>query len=85
MGVDVQDATAEHSRYKRRWKLAVNMSQTNIGGATRERAGNTEATTGTGMASLLLGYPNSVSIAPAVIPLSVPLEILRRFVQDDFR
>jgi hypothetical protein len=61
-------------------------TQTNIGsGNTGTVLGIPNATTGTGFASLLLGYPNGVSIAPAVIPYQYRWKYFAGFLQDDWR
>jgi hypothetical protein len=65
---------------------SFNQSLTNIGaGNTGTVLGIPNATTGTGLASILLGYPNSVSIAPAVIPYQYRWKYYAGFVQDDFK
>ncbi len=65
---------------------SFNQSQTNIGSAnTQTVLGIPNATTGTGLASILLGYPNSVSIAPAVIPYQYRWKYMAGFIQDDFK
>jgi hypothetical protein len=61
-------------------------AQTNIGsGNTQTVLGIPNATTGTSFASLLLGYPNSVSIAPAVIPYQYRWKYWAGFLQDDWK
>jgi hypothetical protein len=61
-------------------------SETNIGsGNTSTVLGIPNATTGTSFASLLLGYPSSVSIAPAVIPYQYRWKYWAGFLQDDWR
>jgi hypothetical protein len=63
-----------------------NRSLTNIGsGNTLSTIGIANATTGTGLASLLLGYPSSISIAPAVIPYQYRWRYYAGFVQDDWK
>ncbi|MCU1263107.1 MAG: Cna domain protein, partial [Bryobacterales bacterium] len=65
---------------------SFNQSQTNIGsGNTGTVLGIPNATTGTGLASILLGYPNSVSIAPAVIPYQYRWKYKAFFLQDDYK
>lgn len=65
---------------------SFNQSQTNIGaGTTATVLGIPNATTGGGFASLLLGYPNSISIAPAVIPYQYRWKYLAGFWQDDLK
>ncbi len=60
--------------------------QTNIGsGNTLNTVGIANATTGTGLASLLLGYPSGISIAPAVIPYQYRWKYYAGFVQDDWK
>jgi hypothetical protein len=65
---------------------SFNMSQTNMGsGTTAAVVGIANATTGAGFASLLLGYPNNVSLAPAVIPYQYRWKYIAGFLQDDFK
>ncbi len=65
---------------------SFNQSQTNIvSGNTTTVLGIPNATTGSGLASILLGYPNSVSIAPAVIPYQYRWKYYAGFVEDDIR
>lgn len=66
------------------WQFTASM--TNIGsGNTATVLGIPNAQTGMGMASLLLGYPNSVTMAPAVIPYQYRWKYYAGFFQDDFR
>jgi Carboxypeptidase regulatory-like domain len=61
-------------------------AQTNIGsGNTTTVLGIPNATTGMSFASILLGYPNSVSIAPAVIPYQYRWKYYAGFLQDDIK
>ncbi len=87
LGVDVQapqQNIVDYNNVGGTWSF--NMSQTNIGaGNTGTVLGIPNATTGTGFASLLLGYPNSVNIAPAVIPYQYRWKYYAGFVQDDFK
>jgi hypothetical protein len=63
-----------------------NSSMTNIGsGNTTTVLGIPNAQTGLGMASLLLAFPNSVTMAPAVIPYQYRWKYYAGFVQDDFK
>lgn len=65
---------------------SFNSGMTNIGSAnTTTVLGIPNAQTGLGMASLLLGYPNSVSMAPAVIPYQYRWKYFAGFFQDDFK
>ncbi|HXB69791.1 MAG TPA: carboxypeptidase regulatory-like domain-containing protein [Candidatus Acidoferrales bacterium] len=60
--------------------------QTNIGsGNTGTVLGTPNANTGSALASALLGYPGSVSLAPAVIPYQYRWKYYAGFVQDDIR
>jgi hypothetical protein len=60
--------------------------QTNIGsGNTTTVLGIPNATTGSAFASILLGYPGSVSIAPAVIPYQYRWKYYAGFLQDDIK
>jgi len=87
LGFDVQapqQNIVDYNNVGGSWSF--NQSQTNIGaGNTAAVLGITNATTGTGLASLLLGYPNSVTIAPAVIPYQYRWKYFAGFVQDDFK
>src|ERR1700732_751971 len=87
MGVDVQapqQNIVDYNNVGGSWSFSGN--QTNIGaGNTGTVLGLPNATTGTGLASLLLGYPNGVSIAPAVIPYQYRWKYYAGFVQDDFK
>ena len=66
------------------WTFASNY--TNIGsGNTGTVLGIPNAQTGFGFATLLLGFPTSVSIAPAVIPYQYRWKYYAGFVQDDFK
>ncbi len=66
------------------WTFAA--SQTNIGsGNPGTVLGIPNATTGNGFATLLLGYPSGVSIAPAVIPYQYRWKYWAFFLQDDFK
>ena len=63
-----------------------NASGTNIGsGNTSTVLGIPNATTGTSFATLLLGYPTAVSIAPAVIPYQYRWKYWAGFLQDDWK
>ncbi len=65
-----------------------NAAQTNIGTGsinTQPVVGIANAQTGLGIASLLLGYPNSVSVAPAVVPYQYRWKYMAGFVQDDWK
>ena len=63
-----------------------NASGTNIGsGNTTTVLGIPNATTGTSFATLLLGYPTAVSIAPAVIPYQYRWKYWAFFFQDDWK
>jgi hypothetical protein len=63
-----------------------NRSATNIGpGNTTTVLGIPNATTGTGLASILLGYPTSISLAPAVIPYQYRWKYFAGFLQDDWK
>lgn len=63
-----------------------NASGTNIGsGNTGTVLGIPNATTGTSFATLLLGYPTAVSIAPAVIPYQYRWKYVAGFLQDDWK
>jgi hypothetical protein len=63
-----------------------NQSGTNIGSANTATAlGIPNATTGGGFATLLLGYPTSITIAPAVIPYQYRWKYYAGFLQDDFK
>ena len=65
---------------------SFNSGMTNIGsGNTATVLGIANAQTGLGMASLLLGFPNSVSMAPAVIPYQYRWKYYAGFLQDDFK
>ncbi|MBI2687731.1 MAG: TonB-dependent receptor [Acidobacteria bacterium] len=65
---------------------SFNSSMTNIGsGSTAAVLGIPNAQTGFGIASLLLAYPNSVSMAPAVIPYQYRWKYYAGFLQDDFK
>jgi hypothetical protein len=65
---------------------SFNQSGTNIGpGNTASVLGIPNATTGAGFATLLLGYPTSVNVAPAVIPYQYRWKYYAGFLQDDFR
>jgi len=65
---------------------SFNSGMTNIGsGNTGTAVGIANAQTGLGMASLLLGYPNSVAMAPAVIPYQYRWKYFAGFFQDDFK
>jgi hypothetical protein len=87
LGVDVQapqQNIVDYNNVGGTWSFS--MGQTNIGaGNTGTVLGIPNATTGTGFASLLLGYPNSVNIAPAVIPYQYRWKYYAGFVQDDFK
>ena len=59
---------------------------TNIGsGSTATVLGIPNAATGVGWASLLLGFPSGVSLAPAVIPYQYRWKYYAGFLQDDFK
>ncbi len=61
-------------------------SGTNIGsGNTNTVLGIPNATTGTSFATLLLGYPTGVTIAPAVVPYQYRWKYWAGFFQDDWR
>jgi hypothetical protein len=61
-------------------------SYTNIGnGNTGTVLGIPNATTGTSFATLLLGYPSAVSLAPAVIPYQYRWKYWGFFIQDDYK
>jgi hypothetical protein len=63
-----------------------NSGMTNIGsGNTAAVLGIPNAQTGLGMASILLGFPNSVTVAPAVIPYQYRWKYFAGFLQDDFK
>jgi hypothetical protein len=65
---------------------SFNSSMTNIGsGNTAAVLGVPNATTGLGMASLLLGFPNSATVAPAVIPYQYRWKYYAGFLQDDLK
>ena len=65
---------------------AFNASGTNIGaGNTNTVLGIPNATTGTSFATLLLGYPTGVTIAPAVIPYQYRWKYWAFFLQDDWK
>ena len=65
---------------------SFNASMTNIGsGNTGTVLGVPNAQTGFGIASLLLGFPNAVSMAPAVIPYQYRWKYYAGFLQDDFK
>jgi len=65
---------------------SFNASGTNIGsGNTSTVLGIPNATTGTSFATLLLGYPTGVSIAPAVIPYQYRWKYWAFFLQDDWK
>ena len=60
--------------------------ETNIGsGNTGTVLGIPNATTGMGLASILLGYPYSISISPTVIPYQYRWKYVAGFVQDDWK
>ena len=64
---------------------SFNSGMTNIGsGNTGTVLGIPNAQTGLGMASLLLGYPNSVTMAPAVIPYQYRWKYYAAFFQGRF-
>jgi len=66
------------------WSFSA--SYTNIGsGNTGTVLGIPNATTGAGFATLLLGYPSGVSIAPAVIPYQYRWKYWAGFFQDDWK
>ena len=66
------------------WSFAN--TQTNIGaGSTATVLGIPNATTGTGLASILLGYPNVISIQPAVIPYQYRWKYYAGLLQDDWK
>ena len=65
---------------------SFNSSMTNIGsGNTGTVLGIPNAQTGMGMAALLLGFPNSVNMAAAVIPYQYRWKYYAAFFQDDFK
>ncbi len=65
---------------------AFNASGTNIGsGNTGTVLGIPNATTGTSFATLLLGYPTGVTVAPAVIPYQYRWKYWAFFLQDDWK
>ncbi|HEU0119638.1 MAG TPA: TonB-dependent receptor [Bryobacteraceae bacterium] len=65
---------------------SFNAGMTNIGaGNTGTVLGIPNAQTGFGLASLLLGFPNSVSMAPAVIPYQYRWKYYAAFLQDDYK
>ncbi len=66
------------------WSFDGNM--TGIGTAnTAEYLGIPNAPTGRGAASLLLGFPSSINIAPAVIPYQYRWKYYAGFLQDDYK
>ncbi len=65
---------------------SFNSGMTNIGsGNTGTVLGIPNAQTGLGMASILLGFPNSVTMAPAVIPYQYRWKYYAGFLQDDIK
>ena len=59
---------------------------TNIGSAnTAAVLGVPNAATGLGFASLLLGFPSGITVAPAVIPYQYRWKYYAGFLQDDFK
>jgi len=88
-GVDVQapeQDLVDYANVGGSW--GFNAAQTNVGTGsinTLPITGFSGAQTGLGMASLLLGYPNSVSIARAVIPYQYRWKYLAGFAQDDWK
>jgi outer membrane receptor protein involved in Fe transport len=61
-------------------------SYTNIGSAsTATVLGVPNAATGLGWASLLMGFPSGVSLAPAVIPYQYRWKYYAGFLQDDYK
>lgn len=86
-GVEIhapQQNLIDHANVGGSW--GFNASMTNIGsGNTAAVLGIPNAQTGLGMASLLLGYPNSVTMAPAVIPYQYRWKYYAAFFQDDYR
>ncbi len=59
---------------------------TNIGSAnTQAVLGVANAATGLGFASMLMGFPSGISVAPAVIPYQYRWKYYAGFVQDDFK
>ncbi|MCU1232144.1 MAG: Cna domain protein, partial [Candidatus Solibacter sp.] len=89
IGFDIQapqQNLIDYSNVGGNW--GFNAAQTNVGTGsinTQPITGITSAQTGLGMASLLLGYPNSVSIAPAVVPYQYRWKYVAGFLQDDWK
>jgi hypothetical protein len=79
-----QQNIVDYSNVGGSWSFSS--AYTNIGsGTTLAALGIPNATTGNGFATLLLGYPTGVTIAPAVVPYQYRWKYWAGFFQDDYK